>query len=145
MVHACRDHVCSGKTVVAVGQRTNGGSQLWSSPLSGKPVAWRLQSRLLPHDVRFSCSLIRLVSSLELHSGKIGTTRHDTSSHNIILWQQDSYELKFYIYLYIYIYGSTTFVDLGRFFSFLILYTVGRTLWTGVQPVVRPIPTHRTT
>jgi hypothetical protein len=26
-------------------------------------------------------------------------------------------------------------VDLGRFFSFLILYTVGRTPWTGDQPV----------
>jgi hypothetical protein len=35
--------------------------------------------------------------------------------------------------------------DLGRFFSFLILYTVGRTPWTGDQPVARPLPTHRTT
>jgi hypothetical protein len=30
-------------------------------------------------------------------------------------------------------------------FSFLILYTVGRTPWTGDQPVARPLPTHRTT
>jgi hypothetical protein len=30
-------------------------------------------------------------------------------------------------------------------FSFLILYTVGRTPWTGDQPVVRLLPTHRTT
>jgi hypothetical protein len=30
------------------------------------------------------------------------------------------------------------------FFSFLILYTVGRTPWTGDQPVVRPLPIHRT-
>jgi hypothetical protein len=29
--------------------------------------------------------------------------------------------------------------------SFLILYTVGRTLWAGDQPVTRPLPTHRTT
>jgi hypothetical protein len=36
-------------------------------------------------------------------------------------------------------------LDLGRFFSFLILYTVGRTSWTGDQPVARPLPTHRTT
>jgi hypothetical protein len=35
--------------------------------------------------------------------------------------------------------------DLGRFFNFLILYTVGRTPWTGDQPVVRPLPTRRTT
>jgi hypothetical protein len=30
-------------------------------------------------------------------------------------------------------------------FSLLILYTVGRTSWTGDQPVARPLPTHRTT
>jgi hypothetical protein len=33
---------------------------------------------------------------------------------------------------------------LGRFFSFLIFYTVGRTPWTGDQPVGRPPPTHGT-
>jgi hypothetical protein len=43
------------------------------------------------------------------------------------------------------IYGSTALLDLGRFFSFLILYTVGRTPWTGDQPVARPLPAHRTT
>jgi hypothetical protein len=36
-------------------------------------------------------------------------------------------------------------LGLGRFFSFLILYTVGRTLWTGDQAVARPLPTQRTT
>jgi hypothetical protein len=36
-------------------------------------------------------------------------------------------------------------LDLGRFFSFLIIYTVGRTPWTGDQPVARPLLTHRTT
>jgi hypothetical protein len=30
-------------------------------------------------------------------------------------------------------------------FSFLILYTVGRTPYMGDQPVARPLPTHRTT
>jgi hypothetical protein len=35
--------------------------------------------------------------------------------------------------------------DLGRLFSFLILCTVGRTPWTGDQPVARPLPIHRTT
>jgi hypothetical protein len=39
--------------------------------------------------------------------------------------------------------GSTAFVDLGRFFSFLITYIIGRTPWTGDQPVARPLPTHR--
>jgi hypothetical protein len=31
----------------------------------------------------------------------------------------------------------------AAFFSFLILYTVGRTPLTGDQPVARPLPTHR--
>jgi hypothetical protein len=43
------------------------------------------------------------------------------------------------------IYGSTALVDLGRFFSFLILYTLGRIPWTRDQPVARPLPTQRTT
>jgi hypothetical protein len=30
-------------------------------------------------------------------------------------------------------------------FSFLIIQNVGRTPWTGDQPVARPLPTHRTT
>jgi hypothetical protein len=30
-------------------------------------------------------------------------------------------------------------------FSFLVLYTVGRTPWMGDQPVPRPLPIHRTT
>jgi hypothetical protein len=36
-------------------------------------------------------------------------------------------------------------LDLGRFFSFLILYTVGRTPWTSDYPVARPLSTQRTT
>jgi hypothetical protein len=36
-------------------------------------------------------------------------------------------------------------LDSGGFFSFLILYTVGRTPWTGYQLVARPLTTHTTT
>jgi hypothetical protein len=36
-------------------------------------------------------------------------------------------------------------LDLGSFFNFLIIYTVGRTPWTGDQPVTRSLPTHGTT
>jgi hypothetical protein len=39
-------------------------------------------------------------------------------------------------------YSEKTLLDLGRFFSFLIFYTVGRTPWKGDQPVSRPLPTH---
>jgi hypothetical protein len=53
--------------------------------------------------------------------------------------------IKFYQFVVLTVYGSTAFVDLGRFFSFLIRYSVGRNPWTGDQPVARPLPTHRTT
>jgi hypothetical protein len=43
------------------------------------------------------------------------------------------------------IYGATALLlGLGRFFSFLISYILGRFPWTGDQPVARPLPVHRT-
>jgi hypothetical protein len=48
--------------------------------------------------------------------------------------------LKLPIYLWLY----SPLSGLGSFFSFFIFYMVGRTLWTGDQPVARPLPTHRT-
>jgi hypothetical protein len=45
------------------------------------------------------------------------------------------------IYLWLY----SPLLDPGCFFSFLILYTVGRTPWKGDQPIAMPLPTHRTT
>jgi hypothetical protein len=36
-------------------------------------------------------------------------------------------------------------LGLGRFFSFLILYTDGRTPWKGDQHVAKPLPAYRTT
>jgi hypothetical protein len=39
----------------------------------------------------------------------------------------------------------SSLLDFDRFFSFLILYRVGRTPWTGDQPVESPLPTHRGT
>jgi hypothetical protein len=38
-----------------------------------------------------------------------------------------------------------SFLGTWPFFNVLILYTVGRTPWTGEQPVSRPLPTQRTT
>jgi hypothetical protein len=37
------------------------------------------------------------------------------------------------------------FVGPWPFFQFLNLYTVGKTIWTEDQPVIRPLPTNRTT
>jgi hypothetical protein len=42
-------------------------------------------------------------------------------------------------------YGSTAPFGLWPLFQFLNLYTVGRTPWTGDQPVARPLPKYRTT
>jgi hypothetical protein len=53
--------------------------------------------------------------------------------------------LSIYLFICLSVYGSTVLVHLGSFFSFLILYTVGRTPWTSDQPVARPLPRHRTT
>jgi hypothetical protein len=47
------------------------------------------------------------------------------------------------IYLPMYVWLYSPLLDLGRFFSFLIMYTVGTILLTGDQPVARPLPTHR--
>jgi hypothetical protein len=43
------------------------------------------------------------------------------------------------------LYGSTALWTLVAFSVSLIQYTVGRTSWTGDQPIARPLPTHRTT
>jgi hypothetical protein len=47
--------------------------------------------------------------------------------------------------LFTYGFTAPLFLDVGRYFSFLILYTNGRTTWTGDQPATRPLTTHRTT
>jgi hypothetical protein len=44
--------------------------------------------------------------------------------------------------MYLWLYSPC---ELWPLFQFLNLYTVGRTSWTGDQPVARPLPTHRTT
>jgi hypothetical protein len=48
------------------------------------------------------------------------------------------------IYLSIYLWHCSLLVGSWQLFRILILYTVGRTPLTGDQPVVRPLPTHRT-
>jgi hypothetical protein len=45
-------------------------------------------------------------------------------------------------YFFLWLYSPLV---LGRFFSFLIVYAVGRTAWTGDQPVAKTLPTPRTT
>jgi hypothetical protein len=49
-----------------------------------------------------------------------------------------------FICLLIYLWLCSSLLDLGRFFQFLNPVH-GRTPWTGVQPVARPLPVRRTT
>jgi hypothetical protein len=49
------------------------------------------------------------------------------------------------IYLSVYLWLYSSLLGLGRFFSFSVLYTVGRIPRTGDQPVAMLIPTRRTT
>jgi hypothetical protein len=55
----------------------------------------------------------------------------------------------FYYYYYYYYYYCcwlwALLFGFGSLFSFLIVYTVGRTPWTGDQPIAKSQPTHRTT
>jgi hypothetical protein len=59
------------------------------------------------------------------------------------IWKQAV--MAYYIYLFIHQWLYGPLLGPGRFFSFVILYTVSRTPWTGDLPVARPLPTHRTT
>jgi hypothetical protein len=59
-------------------------------------------------------------------------------------WPTPSTYIHTYIHIYLSMVLQSFLLVLGRFFSFLILYTVGRTPWTRDQPVARPLPTHRT-
>jgi hypothetical protein len=83
-----------------------------------------------------------------------------TILYNVVLLTVDAFQWtdprsqNFYLYLSISIclsvclsvsLSTVLLLDLGRFFNFLILYTVGRTPWTGDQPIPRLLPAHRTT
>jgi hypothetical protein len=70
-------------------------------------------------------------------TGRLTPVRYWTNSIYIYI--------SIYLPIYLSIYSSTALVDLGHFFSFLILHTVGRTPWTVDQAVARPLPIHRTT
>jgi hypothetical protein len=52
------------------------------------------------------------------------------------------FSLSLSLYLSLRLYSP---LDLGRLFSFLTLYAVGRTPWTRDQPIAKPLPTQRTT
>jgi hypothetical protein len=87
-------------------------------------------------------------ASVKQQHGDNGTIKFRVlSSTDEILWVIKTPSQKS-IYLSIYLsscWSTVILLDLGHFFSFLILYTVGTTPWTGDQPVARHLPTYRTT
>jgi hypothetical protein len=77
------------------------------------------------------------------------TSSHPTQIKNLRVMEGVGKSLPIYIrapnYLTIYLYLNSLSLNLDWFFSFLGLCRVGRTPWTGDEPVARPLPTHRTT
>jgi hypothetical protein len=77
-----------------------------------------------------------------------------SSRKNTVFWDMTTCSSLVHVYQHsflhdtvngaIYVYGCSALVGLGRIFSFLILYTDGKTPWTSDQPVARPLPIHRT-
>jgi hypothetical protein len=51
----------------------------------------------------------------------------------------------YFSFIFIHRWLFSSLLGPGLFFSFLILYTIGRTPWTGDQPVAMQLPTYRTT
>jgi hypothetical protein len=69
---------------------------------------------------------------------------HKTSS----IWNFFIINSLFYIFMYLSVCLSMAlqpFVGPWPLYSVLIFYTVAKTLWTGDQPIARPLPAHRTT
>jgi hypothetical protein len=74
-------------------------------------------------------------------------TRANNKSRTVLyrwdIWRADSNPTRgmdIFVSLRLY----SLLLGLGRFIRFLILYTVGRTPWTGDQPIARSLPAHTT-
>jgi hypothetical protein len=112
------------------------------------PVVTRRGRVVSLYEGSYGCSLQRRAHELVLYRAvfKPVTTvctmlklMRRYSTFFLIYWEHLSIYLSIYLVLY------RRLLDLGHFFSFLILYTIGRIAWTADQPVARPLPTHRTT
>jgi hypothetical protein len=69
-----------------------------------------------------------------------------TCANNIIIsGQLMSTNAYMALQLQVIIFSMVLHLGPGRFFSFVIVYTVGKTPWTGDQPVAMTLRTHRTT
>jgi hypothetical protein len=57
-----------------------------------------------------------------------------------VIWSSKNRIIHSFIHQWLY---YSPLLGPGHFLSFVILYTVGRTSWTGDQPVARPLPIYR--
>jgi hypothetical protein len=78
-----------------------------------------------------------------LHQLRVRQPLKNCTPWNKLISEKVYYNVLLLLLLLLWLYSPL--LGLGLFLSFLILYTVGRTLWMGDQPVARPLPTHRTT
>jgi hypothetical protein len=77
--------------------------------------------------------------TIRVQTKRAGRITNDKKAFKI----NQSISLSTYLSICLSIYSPL--LDPGRFFSFLILYTVGNTPWTRDQPVAMSLPTYRTT
>jgi hypothetical protein len=79
-------------------------------------------------------------TAANVHRGEEGEEEAvNTATNCIETGTQLLKRLSIHLWLY------SPLLNLGHFFSFLILYTAGRTPWRRDQPIARPLCKHRTT
>jgi hypothetical protein len=86
---------------------------------------------------------ITLVNSAIDSSMSFADLRGTLSRSFPSIWVVNAVYLSIYLTVYLSIAPHSLVGTWPLVFSFLILYTVGRTPWTGDQPVARPLATHR--
>jgi hypothetical protein len=104
-------------------------------------VTWK-QATALPVSAMFSAIYCRFIlKHINVMTLFLPTQMFNTYTTE---WQKTG-KIRDVYYSFIHQWFYSFLLGPGCFFSFVMLYTVGKTLWTGDQPVARPLPTHRTT
>jgi hypothetical protein len=107
-----------------------------SSPQAGRVVSFRLQMLYNPGK-NPQCSLAWWTSSVEVKNMRSYMSTHWNVFMTYLIEHRDSFAMTIF---HSSIRGFATLLQFRNPF-----YTVGRTSWTGNEPVARPLPTHGTT
>jgi hypothetical protein len=115
------------------------------------PSAARIKSRIVWWTLEFHTNVMPLETIIRWHFEFSADDNNSTKGHgtlsNPVALHLSSFDINFCLpvcHSFIHQWHYSPLLDLGRFFSFLILYTAGRISWTGDQPVTSALPTHRT-